>query len=412
VYLNTGSFASVGDIGLLARIKDAKVLEDGRAMMILTLVEQVTISAQWVEPSSGGLAYCVCRPSKVKMLSSLARLKQIQGLNQFGQMHGFCRSSKDGCFIVHTQRGFLNVHSDNEDPFDSTNIIRQLEDGDVVKIDPEVPIGPPPFFWTRIIEPVAGHVVSSTGKFEWLEPRVPMMSDFRLSLSFNSMSVLIVGSQEEIDAASKRIADNIHKKVSELRIEGILQCNALISFTDHCRKLKMILPEIQMDRFVTGLNVVEVYGMSVAHDVKCFISSIPELGVVNKRVGRGMALKWMDEVQSSIGKAGPYYQRIWDQVLQSPDGDIGFHPHFAVVSIGESQVFVHRDLCFLDYEESRASLKRATIALHWDKLRLIYIGVNDEESLFSMLPLEIVQQLSNYVAPFCIDTYEKKPVYN
>ena len=396
VYLSHGvGFASVGDVGLVSRIKESQVLEDGRALLVTTFTEQVCIMAHWVEPGTGGLAYCLCVPSQVPSYTDLPRPLQIRALTRFGAVHSFCRSSRDHRYTVHTQRGFLNVHLNSDDPFDTTNIISQLQDGDQVVVDNDQ-IGPPPFFWARLVEPVAGYVVSSTGNFEWLEPLNPPLMDFKVSLSFHSLSTIIEGTQEQIAQAKALLLEGTKIAEMDLRIQTVLKSDRRMSLSDYCRSLNTIVEEDEMSDFVCQLSVVEAFAMPLSG---AQVSGIPERGEVDARIARSLVLKWMDEFRN-VQTAGPYYHRVWDRLTQAPDGDIRGYPHFARVTIGESSFFCHRDLCFLDFNEARNALRRTSIVKNWDQLRLVFIGMADPESFFTMLPLELIQNIASMVAPF------------
>jgi len=401
VYLSVGvPYASVGDIGLIAHCKEARVLDDGRALIVATFTKQVAIVAPWVQPGSNGLAYCLCTTSKLPQYAGMARPLQIRALTRFGAMHTFCRSSRNRRYIVHTQRGFLNVHSSNEDPFDTTNIIGQLQDGDRVLVD-EDNIGPAPFFWARLLEPLQGYAVSSTGNFEWLEPEEPMMQEYRITLSFHSLSAVIVGSRQQIDEAKLKIAQGVNLPIRQLRIQEVEQVPVKMSFADYTRRLQSLWPcdSEAFRREVCGLPIVEAFGLPLC---QALIADVSKSTEVNARVARSLVLKWMDEFRD-VKAAGPYYQRVWDRVTQAPDGDLGGHPHFAKIAIGESHLVCHRDLCFLEYGVAQRALKNATIRKYWDKLRLIYIGLQSEESYFAMLPMEVIQEIAVMVAPFAFD---------
>lgn len=62
-----------------------------------------------------------------------------------------------------TQKGFLNVHQEPGDPFDTSNIVSMLTDGDIV-----VSTGPNRGPWVR--HDGGGWSVATFGGFKWLEP--------------------------------------------------------------------------------------------------------------------------------------------------------------------------------------------------------------------------------------------------
>jgi hypothetical protein len=66
-------------------------------------------------------------------------------------------------YVCRTQRGFLNVHQEPGDPFDTSNIVTQLTDGDIV-----VSTGPNRGPWVR--HDGGGWSVAIFGGFKWLEP--------------------------------------------------------------------------------------------------------------------------------------------------------------------------------------------------------------------------------------------------
>jgi hypothetical protein len=68
-------------------------------------------------------------------------------------------------YICRTQKGFLNVHQEPGDPFDTSNIVTQLTDGDIV-----VSTGPNRGPWVR--HDGGGWSVAIFGGFKWLEPLV------------------------------------------------------------------------------------------------------------------------------------------------------------------------------------------------------------------------------------------------
>jgi hypothetical protein len=65
-------------------------------------------------------------------------------------------------YVCRTQRGFLNVHLEPGDPFDTSNIVTQLKDGDIV-----VSTGPNRGPWVR--HDGGGWSVAIFGGFKWLE---------------------------------------------------------------------------------------------------------------------------------------------------------------------------------------------------------------------------------------------------
>jgi hypothetical protein len=66
-------------------------------------------------------------------------------------------------YVCRTQKGFLNVHQEPGDPFDISNIVTVLTDGDIV-----VSTGPNRGPWVR--HDGGGWSVAIFGGFQWLEP--------------------------------------------------------------------------------------------------------------------------------------------------------------------------------------------------------------------------------------------------
>lgn len=66
-------------------------------------------------------------------------------------------------YICRTQRGFLNVHKEPGDPFNTDNIVAQLQEGDIV-----TSTGPPRGPW--IPHDSGGWSISIYSGFTWLEP--------------------------------------------------------------------------------------------------------------------------------------------------------------------------------------------------------------------------------------------------
>ena len=66
-------------------------------------------------------------------------------------------------YKVQTQRGFLNVHSEPEDPFATHNIVSQLQEGQIV-----TSVGPPSGTWVQ--HDAGGWSVREFGGFQWLVP--------------------------------------------------------------------------------------------------------------------------------------------------------------------------------------------------------------------------------------------------
>lgn len=66
-------------------------------------------------------------------------------------------------YITRTKIGFLNVHAEPSDPFDTDNIVHQLEEGDIV-----TSTGAARGAWIRHDQ--GGWSISKYGGFTWLEP--------------------------------------------------------------------------------------------------------------------------------------------------------------------------------------------------------------------------------------------------
>jgi hypothetical protein len=66
-------------------------------------------------------------------------------------------------FVTRTQKGFLNVHYEPTDPYDTNNIVSQLQEGEIV-----TSTGPKRGFW--IPHDRGGWSIAKFGGFTWLEP--------------------------------------------------------------------------------------------------------------------------------------------------------------------------------------------------------------------------------------------------
>ena len=66
-------------------------------------------------------------------------------------------------FVTRTQNGFLNVHYEPTDPYDNTNVVNQLEEGQIV-----TSTGPARGLW--IPHDGGGWSIAKFGGFTWLEP--------------------------------------------------------------------------------------------------------------------------------------------------------------------------------------------------------------------------------------------------
>ena len=66
-------------------------------------------------------------------------------------------------FRTRTQKGFLNVHYEPTDPYDTSNIVNQLEEGQIV-----TSTGPARGLWIK--HDGGGWSISKFGGFTWLEP--------------------------------------------------------------------------------------------------------------------------------------------------------------------------------------------------------------------------------------------------
>jgi hypothetical protein len=66
-------------------------------------------------------------------------------------------------YVTRTQKGFLNVHYEPSDPYDTENIVNQLSEGQIVTAT-----GPQRGPW--IPHDAGGWSISKFGGFTWLEP--------------------------------------------------------------------------------------------------------------------------------------------------------------------------------------------------------------------------------------------------
>lgn len=68
-------------------------------------------------------------------------------------------------YVCRTQKGFLNVHKEPGDPFNTMNIVSQIQDGDIV-----ISQGPPRGVGAWIPHDHGGWSVSMYNGFQFLEP--------------------------------------------------------------------------------------------------------------------------------------------------------------------------------------------------------------------------------------------------
>ena len=68
-------------------------------------------------------------------------------------------------YVCRTQKGFLNVHKEPGDPFNTSNIVRQIKDGDIVTSQ-----GPPRGVGAWIPHDQGGWSVTMYNGFKFLEP--------------------------------------------------------------------------------------------------------------------------------------------------------------------------------------------------------------------------------------------------
>ena len=66
-------------------------------------------------------------------------------------------------YITRTQKGFLNVHYEPSDPYDTENVVHRLAEGDIV-----TSTGPQRGSW--IPHDAGGWSIAKFGGFTWLEP--------------------------------------------------------------------------------------------------------------------------------------------------------------------------------------------------------------------------------------------------
>ena len=389
----------VGDLGLVARVVDCEFESDGRAYLQATFVREVVVSSHWVEPGSRGLAWCVGQAPTVEPFLTMDRASQVRALQRFGRARVACRTSRNGRYVVHTQRGFLNVHSNSGDPFDASNVVAQLQDGDVVTVEAGAPLGPPPFYWARVVEPVSGWCVSFTGNFEWLEPQEPLFPSHRVRMSMSSLCAIAVGSRAEIDAAAATLCAASGLTREELRLQEIVQPVApLVSVAAFSLAASEVAGRAAEQLF-KGLRVAEAFAMPIT-DPGAHISAILPSEESSERLARSLVLTWIDDFDAEMQAASGPLRRVWQRLTEAPNGDVRGHPYCVTVSFGETRFFAHRDLCFVAGDQARRVLRDTSFALNWPSLRLMYIAARKEpESLFASLPNEILLAIGSFVAP-------------
>ena len=142
------------------------------------------------------------------------------------------------------------------------------------------------------MEPLQGYVVSSTGNFEWLEPQQPPLRDYRISLSFHSLSAVVIGSEEEIQTAKERIIEGTKIPEKDLRLQTVRKVASRFSLADYCDALYTIIDSTdEMADFVCGQPVVEAFSMPLQGEAR--IVSIPKVGEVNARIARSLGECWL-----------------------------------------------------------------------------------------------------------------------
>ncbi len=318
--------------------------------------------------------------------------------------------SRNGRYIVHTQRGFLNIHSSNDDPFDSTNILAQLQDSDVVILEEGTTLGLLPFCWARVAHPVPGWCVSFTGNFEWLEPEQPVFENFQIRMSLGSLCAVVVGTEPEIDAVAQKVCEATGFSRAELRLQGIVRPDASpVSVGDFAAAITSVVSpsgsfRTHMDApeaYFKGLRVVEAFSMPVTN-ATARIAGILSRSETNGRLARSLVLTWIENFDNEMTLARTPLRSVWQRLTEAPDGDERGHPYCVTVSFGEdtTRMFVHRELCFLEGAQARRAVKAASFEQNWPLLRLMYVAARKEStSPFSHLPNEILVAIGTFVAP-------------
>ena len=383
---------AAGDTGLIAKVTQHQVFPDGRAIIEATLVRACLIWSYWTEEGSGGLVYCHCTVPKCVPIFNISRFELFEMFANFSKVRSFLRTSTNRKYVVHTQKGFLNVHSDPDDPFDTGNVVFQLQDGDVVTLDPSAPnLGEPPFFWTKICEPVNGYVVSLTGTFEWLEPEEVKVHS-RVKLSFTSFCAIALGMKKELDNLRGVLAESVTE--GQLRLETVaVEKSVSLSFI--CKELDFILEnEDLLSKYLVGLKIQEAFGLWLGSQAK--ICQLPE-EKARMRKGRVLAIEWQEQYKRET--FDQMYRENWERMVESPDGDLQKHPHFVVIEAGESRLKAHQKMCYVKLEEAKKVLRRASIDLHYEALKLLFIAARDENTLFYTLPEEVSLKIAHFIAP-------------
>jgi hypothetical protein len=393
------TFLQVGDVGLVARISECEFEADGRAYLQATFVREVVVSSHWVEPGSRGLAWCVVQVPTFEPFVQMDRAGQVRALQRFGRMRVACRTSRNGRYVVHTQRGFLNVHSNNADPFDAANVVAQLQDGDVVVMDQATPLGPPPFYWARVVEPVAGWCVSYTGNFEWLEPEEPLFPSHRVRMAMSSLCAVAVGTRAELDATVAALCAGSGLTRAELRLQEVLQpVSQLVSVAEFSDAASAVT-RTAAEQLFKGLRVVEAFSMPITDSTAC-ISAILPSEESSERLARSLVLTWIDDFDAEMQGASGALRRVWQRLTEAPNGDVRGHPYCVTVSFRETRFFAHRNLCFVEGEQAQRVLRNTSFAVNWPGLRLMYIAARKEvDSFFASLPNEILLAIGTFVAP-------------
>jgi Lon protease-like protein len=112
-----------GDIGFAATITQHRSIhtpgeELPRAEVQLRFDARVMVLFHWVEPESYGLHECTFR-----------RLADEPPPHAVEALRDVLDSSLDARYVVTAQHGFLNVHSDPSDPYNTDNVIGRLSEG-------------------------------------------------------------------------------------------------------------------------------------------------------------------------------------------------------------------------------------------------------------------------------------------
>jgi hypothetical protein len=137
--------------GALLRLRrDPSFLHSGQNLELVLLAVGAANEDNWVDTTAADSDYTAVPDSRQLHTALAERVAALQ--NGIGKR-----------YVCRTQRGFLNVHREPGDPYDTTNIVNQLVDGQVVTSTSAAKDG-----WLQ--HDAGGWSVILYGGFVWLEP--------------------------------------------------------------------------------------------------------------------------------------------------------------------------------------------------------------------------------------------------